>query len=364
MPDVTNRPGTPWPPAGNARPTGDRPDPDPAAAAATAPGSSWKARLGRLEWLLNQRSRSPAAKRWLLGSALALFVVVSVASFSTLPDDVTWRPWLVLLLVFVTTPLTVTANAAEYRVMAAISGHRVSWVESARLTVLATAANLLPLPGGIVVRTQALRREGTTYRRALAANAAAGLTWIAVGCLAAGVLLGFRPDEVPLAVVAALLLAGGAGLAAVWLLLRRADAAAAHRHLGGLFVVELVTVAISSVRIYLAFQLMGQAVEPVQAVALSASLIIAAAIGIFPAGLGIREVLAGAIGVAVGLSTSESIAATAVDRIAGQVGLAILAAVMLGTVRNRAADREPPAPPVPDELPAPDARNLRPLDTS
>ena len=107
------------------------------------------------------------------------------------------------------------------------------------------------------------------------------------------------------------------------------------RHFSKLLIVELATVVITSVRIYLAFQVLGQTIEPAQAVALSASMILAAAIGIFPAGLGLREVLAGIIGVAVGLSASESVAATAVDRIAGQVGLAILAAMLLGTLRDR-----------------------------
>ena len=142
---------------------------------------------------MNQRSRSPAAKRWLLGIALVLFAVVSVISFVGLPDDVQLHWWVAVLLVFVTTPLTVVANAGEYRVMAEVSGHRVSWLEAGRLTVLATAANLLPVPGGIMVRTQALRAEGTTYRRALAANAASGIAWVAVGSFATGTLMIWRP---------------------------------------------------------------------------------------------------------------------------------------------------------------------------
>jgi hypothetical protein len=280
-----------------------------------------------------------------LACALVLFVVISVVSFSSLPDDVHWQPWAVLVLLLVTTPLTVAANAAEYRVMGAISRHRIGWLESGRLTLIAGAANLLPLPGGIMVRTQALRREGTTYRRALAANAAAGVTWIAAGCLAAGVLLIARPAAV--AAVATLLTLAVAGLGAVWLLLRRADRRLAGRHLGSLFLVEVATVAISGLRIYLAFQVIGQTVEPVQAVALTASVIIAAAVGIFPAGLGLRELLSGVIGTAVGLTASESIAATAADRIVSLAGSAILAAVLLGTMRSTAASRQADTDPRP-----------------
>lgn len=312
---------------------------------------NWKDRLERLEAAVNQRSRSPAAKRWLLGTSLLVFVVVSAISFATLPPDTQWHWWIVAVLVLVTTPLTLVANAAEYRAMAAISGHRVSWPDAARLSVMASAANLLPIPGGVMVRTQALRREGTTYKRALAANAAAGIAWIAMGCIAAGGLLLFRSGTEPAGGV--LLAVAVVSLAAVWVLLRRAHRTLAHRHLGRLFVVELFTVMISSVRLYLAFMVLGQTIEPVQAVALSASMIIAAAIGIFPGGLGLRELLAGAIGVAVGLTAAESVAATAVDRIAAQLGLAIMAAVMLGTHAPGRPSSEPPEQPADPEIDRP-----------
>ena len=323
MPDVTARPDNV-----------EDASADPVGPPELRPRKRWMLAALRLESVMNQRSRSPAAKRWLLGIALVLFAVVSVISFVNLPDDVQLHWWVALLLVFVTTPLTVVANAGEYRVMAAISGHRVSWLEAGRLTVLATAANLLPVPGGIMVRTQALRAQGTTYRRALAANAASGIAWVAVGSFATGTLLIWRPGGADCAVP---VLHGIAliGFVSVWLLLRRANRGLALRHFSKLLIVELATVVISSVRIYLAFQVLGQTIAPAQAVALSASMILAAAIGIFPAGLGLREVLAGIIGVAVGLSASESVAATAVDRIAAQIGLVILAAVLLGTVRGR-----------------------------
>ena len=305
---------------------------------ATDPAADgWKARLARFERKFAERSGSPRTRRWLLAGALGLFVVISVVSFVSLPDDVHWNAWAVLVLLLVTTPLTVAANAAEYRVMAAISRHRVGWLESGRLTLIAGAANLLPLPGGIMVRTQALRQAGTTYRRALAANAAAGVTWVAASCLAAGVLLLAEPAA--LAAVVALPTMGVAALAAVWLLLGRADRASAGRHLRWLLLVEAATVVLSSVRIFVAFQVIGQTIRPVQAVALTASVIIAAAIGIFPAGLGLRELLSGVIGTAVGLTASEAIAATAVDRIVSLAGSAILAAVLLGTMRSSTADR-------------------------
>jgi hypothetical protein len=112
-----------------------------------------------------------------------------------------------------------------------------------------------------------------------------------------------------------LLLIGLGCLAGVLYVLRRADRARAWRLLWDFVVVEAATVAVNGVRTYLAFQLIGLSATPAQAVALTASVIVAAAIGIFPAGLGIRELIAGAVGAAVSLPVAQSVAATASDRV-------------------------------------------------
>jgi hypothetical protein len=288
-------------------------------------------RLKRLEEIFNDRAGSARSRQWLLACAFVLFVVISVLAFRALPDGVRLRWGVLPLLVLVTTPLSVLANAAEFRVMGAINGHDIGWLSAARLTVIAGAANLLPLPGGIVIRTQALRKAGSSYRHALAANAAAGLAWIGMGSLAIAVL--FVRDR---RLAAALLMVVGlACLVAVRAILHRIDRATSTRYLAQLIVIELATVVVSGARIFLAFRLIGLTASAAQSIALTASQIVAAAVGVFPAGLGLREALAGGIGSAVHLPLSASVAATAADRIAGQLGLAGLAAALLLSVRRR-----------------------------
>ena len=294
---------------------------------------TWTSRLNRGEKIFNERAGSAKSRQWLLAFALVLFVVISVASFRALPDGVRFHWWALPLLVLVTTPLTVLANSAEFRVMGAINGHVIGWLSAARLTVIAGAANLLPLPGGVVIRTQALRKAGSSYRHALAANAAAGLAWIGMGSLAIAALLVGNGDT---RLAAALLTVVGLGcLVAVRAVLHRIDRAGSTRYLAQLIVIELATVVVSGARIFLAFRLIGLSASAAQSIALTASQIIAAAVGIFPAGLGLREALAGGIGSAVHLPLSASVAATASDRITGQLGLAVLAGVLLLSARGR-----------------------------
>lgn len=280
-----------------------------------------------MERLAGARFTSVRTRRVLLLSALVVFVVITVISFRALPDDLEPRWWPVPLVLLVTTPLTVLLNAAEFRAMGTINGYAIRWVPAVRLTVIAGAANLLPLPGGVVIRTQALHQRGSTYRHALAANAAAGMTWLGTGCLIVGGLLAVD-DDLLLAAIA-LTAAGVALLVGVSAVLRRIDRPRTARNLGQLLVIETCTTIVGGARLFLLFKVLGLDASVAQSIALTASQIIAAAVGVFPAGLGLREVIAGGVGTLVALPASAAVAVTAVDRIATQLVLALLAALLL-----------------------------------
>jgi hypothetical protein len=278
---------------------------------------------------LNRLTRSPVARRWLLPIGLVIFVVITVLSFLSLRNGVHLRWWAVGV-VLAATPVTVLINAAEYRLMGQINGHRIGWISASRLTVFATAANLLPLPGGVLIRTQALRMRGSSYRHALLANAVAMLAWIGVGSLVIGALL--LSTHLVAAIV--LFVVGVGTVLACAVLLRGLHLASPHALLGRLLIVELVKVALNGVRIYFAFRCIGYTASPAQAVALTAANILAAAVGIFPSGLGLREGLAGLIGAAMSVSLAEAIATTAADRVISQVGLVIVVGMLLATGRR------------------------------
>ncbi|HVX19245.1 MAG TPA: hypothetical protein VHA73_14545 [Acidimicrobiales bacterium] len=314
-----------------------------------------KAKLLRLEDALNRHTSSPSARRWLLIGALVLFVVISAVSFESLKGGVHFHLWAFLVLALVATPLTVAVNAAEYRAAAAVAGHQVGWPAALRLTVLSIAANLLPLPGGVAIRTQAMRQLGSTYKRALFANAAAGLAWVGVGCLAIGALLAATDERLVAGIV--LLVIGLATLLALWRSLLRNDAREASRHLGRLVWVELLTVGVSAGSIALGFAMLGFHVSAAQAVALAGSVILSTAIGIFPAGLGIRELLAGAIGAVVDLRAVTAVAAVAAERVAILIGMAITSVVVLTGLRGDDTDGPlgeavDPGRDEPDDIPA------------
>jgi uncharacterized membrane protein YbhN (UPF0104 family) len=285
---------------------------------------------------LNRLTRSPVARRWLLPIGLVIFVVITVLSFLSLRNGVHLRWWAVGV-VLAATPVTVLINAAEYRLMGQINGHRIGWMSASRLTVFATAANLLPLPGGVLIRTQALRMRGSSYRHALLVNAVAMLAWLSVGAVViAGLLFPTSAYRVAAVVLVAL---GVAGAAACPVLLRGLRVPGLPVVLGKLFLIELLKVIFGGARIYFAFQSIGYTATPAQAVALTAANILSAAIGIFPSGLGLREALAGVIGAAMSLSLAEAVATTAADRVVSQIGLVIVLGALLATDRRRGEGR-------------------------
>jgi uncharacterized membrane protein YbhN (UPF0104 family) len=292
-------------------------------------------RLGR------RRGRpAPGLERLLLPIAVAVFVAATVVAFRNLPHvegGVRW--WLLALSGLVGVPLTVLLNAREYELSARVLGHRVPFLESARVSLIASAANQLPVPGSVLVRVRALRRLGSSYGKAGSSTAIVGLAWIAITGILAGAFQlsasrwGFGAALITIG-LAVLMLSFGLMAPQVRI---RSDRWALMRQIA---LVEAALVVVLAVRFSLALRALGFDVSASQAVALTISVVVASALGIFPGGLGIRELLAAGIGPLVGLPASVGLAATAVDRLTALVVLVLTSVVLylVGFYRTPAPD--------------------------
>lgn len=271
-------------------------------------------------------SRSERTRRVLMVVAFAAFIAMGALALANYPDDVPQDPnWVALVAVGLIGPgLTVLLNAGEYRIQARMVDSRVGAAEALQVTIVGTAANFLPLPGSMVVRTQALAgRAG--YRAAIRTTTVAGATWLFCTTVLAGIAL--VAIGMPL-VGALLLLLGAAGLGACGWLVRRSTARW-RRVFVDLLAVETATALVGAARLLGILLALGLDVSVGQAVALTLSGVIASATGIFPSGLGIREAVAAGIASAVDLPAAIGFVATAADRIAGLVVLALASVVVL-----------------------------------
>lgn len=293
-----------------------------------------------LGWLAGQRARSPQADRALLAGAALLFLVAFAFGLRGVPRgivEVTWWPFVALALVAI--PAANVANALEYAVAARIEGQRVPLAEAVEVSVLSSAANLLPLPGAALVRVRALRRGGSSYRRALSVTALVGGAWLATSLVLAGALLALRRNgDVDDLLVAGVLVLGAAGVAAALVAVRAMAPPGDGTQLGlALLGAEAVAVAVGAVRYLLVLGGLGIDVRVAQAVSLTLAGVIASAVGFVPGGLGLREALSGVIAGLVGLRAAVGVLAAAVDRLVGLPVLALLAGGF--AVRGR---RRPP----------------------
>ena len=314
----------------------EEPSPD----AAASSGGDWQARLARIARMRQPPQRVRGALLLVAGIAVAVGVVLSIRTLDIGWADLRLAPLLAALLLI--TPATILLNGAELKVMATIvarADQRLGWRASLRATVVATAANLLPIPGGALVRIAAVRSVGVRTTSATAINLVGAGAWVAAGLLIAAVA------GLTVAPWGAVGVAAGLGVAGVVVVLgmihRLSDEGATWWSTGALFLVEGATAAVHGLRLWLVLLALGVEASIRQGLALGAGAPLAAAAGVFPSGLGLAEALTALIAPIVALPAAAGFAATALGRVVGLLGTAPLAlAFGVKDLRRRAQEFE------------------------
>ena len=283
--------------------------------------------------------------------ATAIAAVVAVDRLELSVDDLRAGP--LLLAALLLTPATIATNAAELRATAMASGAtlaQVGWVRALRTVVLATAANLLPVPAGALLRVQVLRDAGAKLGAAAGVQLAAAAAWVGISVvLAGGVLALLRPAATdPLIGVAAMF--GGATLTAVGLVgVRRTATTRAGAAAGWLLVVELATAVVAALRLWLVLLGLGVSASVGQAVVIATASPIAAAAGFFPGGVGLAELLSAVVAPLAGLAAAAGLLAVAVGRLLGLIVTVPIAFTLgLSDLVRRTRNLDTDAPSEPD----------------
>jgi len=279
-------------------------------------------------WVIptGHRQRRLAGAGGLLG--LALVIVVAVLAWNSLaerPNGISMGPAALLAVLVLPTFATVSL---EFLLVARVLGVIVPLRQAGRVTVIATAANFLPLPGSALTRMYVLRREGVGSGPAAQALMATAGLWLGVSFVATGIGIAVGHPLPALALVAAGI--GGGSIAMVWL----TRLGASRRHLLGLTLVEVVLTMTGILRVWLAFAALSLDGSLRDAAALTAASPASAAIGIVPAGLGVRESFAAALGSLSGSGAAAAGLAATFDR---AMGLLIL--IPLAIALSRGGDK-------------------------
>ena len=265
--------------------------------------------------------------------AVALFVGLGFIALSQFPTDSVEDPqvWPIVVLLVIAVPMNVVVNSLEYRLQARIVDVDVPPLQAIRVSILATASNMLPIPGSILVRTGSLI-EHAGVKRASATSAAVGLVWLGVTLVPAAIAIGFVTGPAA-GVLLGLLGIGvlGAGVASV----RRLSPGWPFV-VSRLLIVEAATVVIAGGRFWLVLRAIGFEAELEQLIPLTLAGALASASGFLPAGIGVRESAAAGIAALVDIPPAIGYIAAAGDTVATLIVIGVLAsAVIMISRRDR-----------------------------
>jgi len=253
------------------------------------------------------------AARWrrpLLLLALGAFAIgcyFSVRSSGIAAEDVEPLPFAALLCVFI--PATIAYSSVNMMLMGRASGYPIGFATGVRVSAFAQVAEILPLPGGAMVRTLALMKAGLAPARSIELVLAFALLWIACGGIGAGIALarfGMPADAVVAASVVSVAAIAG------WLAWRY-DFATAMAAAG----LRIAGMGLFCVRLALAFAAIGIPMAWIDAAPFAFVSILGTASGIFPAGLGITEALSALVALGSEVDPAKAFLAAALSRMTG-----------------------------------------------
>jgi hypothetical protein len=286
--------------------------------------------LGKLNKL--RKSGGIVHNRAILAVAFALFAALFFLSYRSLPESNIRWVWFIPTVAAIVA--TIILSGIEYQLSGRILAHRIRFPEALRISLLSSAANMLPLPGSVILRTESLKRKGSSYVQALSSTAATGVGWVGTAAVMAATLILSEQNSA----FGWILAIGGAGALLAMVLLLRRSTAAAFSFAIQVIVVEAVLVVLTAVRLAGVLNAIGVGVSATQAVALSLSDALAAAVGVFPGGLGLREAMAGGLSVFIDLPPAAGVLAAALDRVAALLILSLAAALVIMQRPRKAAN--------------------------
>ncbi|MEP3891165.1 MAG: lysylphosphatidylglycerol synthase domain-containing protein [Hellea sp.] len=248
--------------------------------------------------------------------ALAIFAVGLLACFLSAPDiftQVTLKPFLVVLCLGV--PLTLLLNAIELILTGRLIDKKIGFSFAFKMTLFGTAANMLPIPGGAVVRIAALKTKGAELTEGTRATFAVGIIWLGVSLIYSGYWMASYSYALggltAFGGVAALLLGSVLGL------MRYKKFAVIFQ----IILLKVLATILVTLRLIFCLLALGSAVSFSAAGTMTAANVIGSAVMIVPAGIGINEGMTAVLAQVAGMSAALGFMAALINRLAGLLAL-------------------------------------------
>ncbi len=282
------------------------------------------------------------ARAWLKRFRVPLFLLAAAIFFgglwwsaSELELGLFELDWLyIALLGLIVVPLTFLYGAVNFWVLAKGAGATSNFGLAFKTACIAQFAEILPLPGGAMVRGGALMVQGTSLKRAASHVTVNAVLWVACAALAAGIALGLG-NAIALAIAAGGLL--GIGLCLAWITRASTLAIALTA-----FVIRGFGLLLAGLRLFLAFAAISVPLDLIDAVPFAFAAILGSASSLAPGGLGIGEMLGAAMANLTVVTPAAAFLAVGLNRIIGIAISGIATAIFAltgGTVTQSTAEQ-------------------------
>jgi len=247
----------------------------------------------------NRFVRSQAIK-WL---ALAFLVSVVIWSWNSLNLSLQSLNFVGLLPTIALAVAATFLSALEFRISCRYLGHRGNSIkDDLKITSYGSMANVLPIPGGTVVRIAALKSSGATTRTGTQVTFAIGAVWLGLSCILSGAILSMMGDWI----VGTPLFGAGVVVYLLSYWIAHIEGASRLRFWLTASGVEIMVILVAGLRNFCVLYALGFGANLGYSFGLVAAGSIAVATSVVPAGIGVRELIAGGLGMRMGLGAGPA----------------------------------------------------------
>lgn len=270
------------------------------------------------ELLQNPPKPKETTLRLIYTIILSVFLAVLVYAVIQFPGNlssINIYPLIPVLLIFV---LFIGLNAHEFSLLAKMQKITVPAKTSLHISSLSSVANFLPLPGGLLLRLSALKKQGGTYKSGFIYNLFSFIILSGIALLIAGSALlvishtiaGFIHLSIGIVICLSCLVIGSKFIC--------------YRNILALFLNRIAIVISDTVRLYLALTSLGVACTIVETATMTTASVAGLAATFMPAGIGIKEGAAALIAAYIELPVLQVFLASALLRLIDISGLCII----------------------------------------
>lgn len=208
-------------------------------------------------------------------------------------------------------PVVAIINTLRFKLTAKAFNLDYSFQRSFVITVYSTVANMLPLPGGLLVRMANLKHESNTYANTAAVSLyVSALSAFITLVIAATAYALMHPGFISGVGITGFI----TGILLTYLLIQKTPLRPVFAGLSG---VEIASTLADGIGIYMSFLIIDTMIGIDQSMVLTAASVVGSAISLVPAGLGVREGAAALIATQIAVIPASAFIALALNRVIG-----------------------------------------------